>query len=371
MMGKVREFGSVKRLIVKLGSSTVMRLDMESFISGLAKLRHKGVEIVLVSSGAVAAGMKTMGDKERPDSISRLQALAAIGQTRLVGHYQDLLNKHGLHGAQVLLTHESLSTRSHFLNIRDTLRELLSMGLIPIVNENDTVATEELRFGDNDRLAAALGTVIDADLVILLSDVDALYDNDPNTDPNAQRIGEMSFEHPILATISSESSSGFGTGGMASKVAAARLSCDSGIGLVVAQGERPNILQDILSGDDVGTYFIPRKVKPGRRRQWIGSLSKLNGCIVVDAGAERALNHDGSSLLAVGVTKVTGEFRRGDTVQVLNEEGLEIARGLIRYDTESLRLVQGLSTKKACEKLRVRSIDPVIHRNDLLLTLSN
>ena len=370
MQGTPRELGAVKRLIVKLGSSTVMRLNMETFIAELAKLRQQGVEIVLVSSGAVAAGMKTIGDDERPDSISRLQALAAIGQARLVGYYQDVLSKHGLHGAQVLLTHESLATRSHFLNIRDTLRELLSMGLVPIVNENDTVATEELRFGDNDRLAAALGTVIDADLVILLSDVDALYDADPNTHKNAQRIGEISFEHPILATISSESSSGFGTGGMASKVAAARLSCDSGIGLVVARGETPHIVEDILAGKDVGAYFMPLKAKPGRRRQWIASLSKLHGSVVVDKGAENALCNEGSSLLAVGVVDLSGDFRRGDTVRVLSEEGIEIGRGLIRYDSEGLRTVQGLSTKKACEKLRVRAIDPVIHRNDLSLTVS-
>ena len=343
-------------------------MDMPSFIGVLATLREQGVDVVLVSSGAVAVGMKTIGDSERPDSISRLQALAAIGQARLMGYYQELLSVHGLHCAQVLLTHESLAERSHFLNIRDTLRELLSMGLIPIVNENDTVATEELRFGDNDRLAAALGTVIDADLVVLLSDVDALYNEDPHTHSNATRVSEVTFDDPFLKTISSASSSGIGTGGMASKVAAARLCCDSGIGLVVASGDSPSILNSILREEDVGTYFIPRKDKPGRRRQWIASLSKLHGSVVIDAGAEKALRDGGSSLLAVGVVGVEGEFQRGDTVRILNEAGIEVGRGLIRYDIERLKDVRGLSTKKACNKLNVRTLDPVVHRNDLSLT---
>ena len=370
-MGTSREFESVKRLIVKLGSSTVMRSDMNAFIDALVGLKRKGLEVILVSSGAVAAGMETIGASDRPGTIPKLQALAAIGQARLMARYQEALGLHGLNCAQVLLTHESLSARAHFLNIRDTFRELLSMGMIPIVNENDNVATEELRFGDNDRLAAALGTVIDADLVILLSDVDALYEKDPHAYPDACRIPTVDIEDPILDTISSSSSSNLGTGGMASKVAAAKLSCESGIGLLVASGETPSSLEALLAGEDIGTYFLPRKDRPGRRRQWIASLSKLHGSIVVDAGAEHALKNDGSSLLAVGVVAVDGEFKRGDTVKVLNTSGIEIARGLIRYETEGLRAIQGLSTKKACEALNVQALDPVIHRNDLSLTVTN
>ena len=348
-----------------------MRMDLGRFVRDLLALERRGIDIILVSSGAVAVGMTAVGDEERPESLSRLQALAAIGQTRLMGRYQEAMGAVGLKCAQVLLTHEALATRSHFLNIRDTLRELIASGWIPIVNENDTVATEELRFGDNDRLAAALGTVVDADLVILLSDVDALYDADPTVHPNAHRVGEISLDDPLLDSVSSESSSGVGTGGMSSKVAAARLSCDNGIGLIVANGDVQGILQAVVDEEDVGTYFVPRPEKQGSRRQWIGSLSKVCGRVEVDSGAEKALRGEGSSLLAVGITRVEGKFRRGDTVSIVNESGQEIGRGLIRYDNETLGEIRGLSTHAASKRLRSDVTEPVVHRNDLSVTAFN
>jgi glutamate 5-kinase len=366
-----REFDSIGRLIIKVGSSTVMRSDMGELTRTLANLKRKGLEIVLVSSGAVAAGMEMCGTSERPSTVPKLQALAAMGQARLMGRYQDHFKPHDVDCAQVLLTHEALATRSNFLNIRDTLRELLSMGVIPIVNENDTVATEELRFGDNDRLAAALGSVIDADLVILLSDVDALYEKDPHAHPEAKRIPSIEMDDAFLDTLSSSTSSQVGTGGMASKVAAARLCCAGGIGLVIANGADPKVVESILNGADVGTYFLPKQERVGRRRQWIAALSKIHGSIVVDQGAERALVRGGSSLLAVGVLKVEGDPPRGSAVRVVSEEGVEIARGLIRYDGQQLRAILGLSTKEVCEKLNVGAVDPVIHRNDLSLTALN
>jgi glutamate 5-kinase len=320
-MKSKRDFGHVKRLIVKIGSSTVTTMDMAEMAHQIAQLREGGVEVILVSSGAVAVGMEVLGTCVRPGTIPKLQALAALGQAELIGRYQHHLGKHSLRCAQVLLTHESLAKREHFLNIRHTLKEAIALGTIPIVNENDTVAVEELRFGDNDRLAAALSSVVDADLVILLSDVDALYGSDPKSDPKARRISEIEVDDAFLETVSESSSTAIGTGGMASKVAAARLCCEGGIGLVLARGDEPGIIATILGGADVGTYFPPRTKRADRRRHWIAFLSKLSGTITIDEGAERALLKGGSSLLAVGVTHSEGDFRRGDAVRVLTGGG--------------------------------------------------
>lgn len=367
-MNSKRELGTVKRLVIKIGSATVMGLDVERLAKTLALLMADGLEIVLVSSGAVSMGMQVTGTSIRPRSMPRLQALASLGQVALMGRYQSHFSTQGLQVAQVLLTHQSLAQRDHFLNIRHTLKEVSKMGALAIVNENDTVATEELRFGDNDLLAGALASVVDADLVILLSDVDALYDADPNTHVGASRVGLIELEDPLLDSITSSSSSRYGTGGMASKVAAARLCCEGGIGLVVASGKDPGILRDIVTGRDVGTYFVPRRERVDRRRQWIGFLSKTCGQLRVDDGAVRALTREGSSLLAVGIEGVSGEFKCGDAVQILDSEGREVGKGLVRYNSEELELRRGLNSQAITERLGAVSVDPVIHRNDLLLS---
>lgn len=358
---------TVRRLVVKLGSSTVEAGDLDRIADEIQALRERGVAVAVVTSGAVAAGMASLGLEERPGELARVQALAAVGQTELMARWKGAFGRHGVRCAQLLLTHEDLSDRRHYLNIRHTLTAALGMDLVPVANENDTVATEELRFGDNDRLAAALGTVMDADLVVLLSDVDALYDADPRTDPDASPIRVVRRIDDRVRAIASPIGSALGTGGMASKVAAAELAVRAGIPLVVAEGAAPGVLARVVDGEVVGTRFLPPPRRVARRRHWIGFLSKVRGTVRVDAGAARALRGEGSSLLSIGVSGVEGRFLRGDAVRILDPTGAEVARGLVGYDADDLRRIAGQHSDEICECLGTSAADPVVHRNDLLV----
>jgi len=364
-----REIGAVRRLVVKLGSRVVLSPAFDGIVDEVARLVIGGTEVVLVTSGAVATGMQCLNITERPKSLSRIQAMAAAGQAELVGRYNERLTVHGCRCAQVLLTHESLSMRRHAMNIRHTLEDLLTMGLIPLVNENDSVATEELRFGDNDRLAAAVAATVGADLVVLLSDIDALYDADPRTSREARAIAEVPAIDASIRRMAGSSGSSLGTGGMASKIAAAELSVGAGIPLVVASGEDGAVLGRVLSGEVIGTRFHGAP-SVGRRRHWIGFLSKVKGTVTVDEGAVKALRERGSSLLAAGIKAVDGVFERGDAVSVVDDRGEEIARGLSGYGAEDLRRIQGCRSDQVPIVLDVDAADPAVHRDDLVLTSS-
>ncbi len=357
-----------RRVVVKLGSATLRQLDFDALARELCALRNEGLELALVTSGAVAFGMAALNVAERPDKLSDIQALAALGQVDLMARYRAAFAAYRMTCGQVLLTHEALSDRRHFLNIRHALHGLLARDVIPIANENDTVATEELRFGDNDRLAAAFATVIDADLVILLSDIDALYDADPRQNPDATPIREVSVIDDTLLAVAGSAGSNVGTGGMAPKLAAARVAMDAGIPLVLTSGHDPAVLRRILEGEPVGTRFVPSVDRMDRRRHWIGYLSKLQGSIVVDDGACKALTDRGSSLLPIGVTSVTGPFVRGDAIAVLRADGTELGRGLVSYDSETLIRVQGLRSADVRAHVGQDTPDAVIHRNDLVFT---
>ncbi|MCA9514856.1 MAG: glutamate 5-kinase, partial [Myxococcales bacterium] len=280
--------------------------------------------------------------------------------------YRASFARHGVECAQLLLTHEDLSNRRHFMSVRHTLGELFALGVVPIANENDTVATEELRFGDNDRLAAAFATVADADLVILLSDIDALYDADPRRVPEARPIREVPTIDDRVRAVAGAAGSGVGTGGMVSKVQAAEIATEAGIPLVIARGDDPALIAAIVHGEPVGTCFLPNR-KVDRRRHWIHFLSKLKGTISVDAGALRALRERGSSLLPIGVTTVRGQFVRGDAVAIAGPDGAVVARGLVGYDHETLARIRGQRSDAAAELLDRAAIDPVVHRNDMVL----
>lgn len=350
-----------------MGSTVVLSDAFDALVDHIATLSRATIEVVIVSSGAVAMGMRCLGLDERPKSLSRVQALAAIGQAELIGRYNARLGAHGCRCAQVLLTHEGLSGRRHAMNIRHTLEDVLALGLIPVVNENDSVATEELRFGDNDRLAAAVGATIGADLVVLLSDIDALYDADPRTSSDAQPVFEVATIDADIRAMAGSAGSSIGTGGMTSKIAAAELSVGAGIPLIVASGSRPDVLAHILGGQRVGTRFAAN-AHVGRRRHWIGFLSKVKGTLSVDEGAVNALETRGSSLLAAGLASVDGVFERGDSVRVINAEGREIARGLSGYSSEDLLKICGCRSEDVLRVLKLNAADPVIHRDDLVLT---
>ena len=364
--------GQPRRLVVKVGSSTLTATlegapYLDALVDVVAALRRAGHEVVIVTSGAVACGMQRLGFSERPRELAQVQALAAVGQADLMGRYLASLLRHGLQGAQILLTHEDIARRHHFLSLRHTLTELLDLGVVPIVNENDTVATEELRFGDNDRLAAAFSTVLEADLVILLSDIACLYDRDPRVDPDAQPIREVERIDDEIRRMAGTAGSGVGTGGMVSKIEAAQIAVEAGIPLVIAQGRDPRILLRITQVEPEGTLFQPHK-KIDRRRHWIGFLSKLHGAVTIDAGAVRALRERPASLLPIGVTAVSGHFNAGDGVEIRGPDGAVIGRGLCGYDHKTLESILGLRSDAVADKLGRSLIDPVIHRNDLVLT---
>ena len=358
---------AIRRLIVKLGSTTVSSPAFGPLIDEVAGLVAGGVRVVLVTSGAVAAGMEGLGLVDRPSDTSRAQALAAAGQAALMGRYGAALGRHGLRCAQLLLTHEDLSHRRHLLNIRHTLEAAFDLGLVPVVNENDTVATEELRFGDNDRLAAALGSVVDADLVVLLSDVDALYEADPRVHPDAKPLREVTDIDEEIRSIAGGSSTRVGTGGMASKVAAAELAMGAGVSLIVASGSEERVLGRLMDGEVMGTHFAPSADRVARRRHWIGSLSKIAGTLHVDQGASSALRLTGSSLLAIGVTGAEGVFERGDAVRVVDPGGAEIGRGLVGYGSSEVGRIAGHRSPEVPTILGVAVAGPVVHRDDFVL----
>ena len=362
-----RTFGPLRRMVVKLGSSTVLSAAFDGLVDQLQDLRDRGIELVVVTSGAVALGMELLELEERPHDLPHVQALAAIGQTRVMNRYTAAFARRGVHCAQVLLTHEALSDRDHFLNVRHTLLAAFALDVVPVANENDTVATEELRFGDNDRLAAALGAVLDADLVVLLSDVDALYERDPRSHPDARPLHEVSVDDDEVHAAAARQGGKLGTGGMVSKVNAARIATEAGIPLVVAHGELPGVLLRLVEGEVIGTRFRSRARTVGRRRHWIGYLSKVRGHVRIDEGAVRALREQGGSLLPIGVRFVTGQFERGDAIRIDGPDDREVARGLVGYDADDLRRIRGLRTDEVARELGVGVADPVVHRNDMVL----
>lgn len=364
----------VKTLVVKIGTNVLStsddRLDADriaSLADQLNQICQSGIKLILVSSGAIGAGMGLLGLKERPKDLSHLQAAAATGQAHLIHIYDKALRPHGYHAAQLLLTANDFKTRSRYLNVRNTLRTLAEYRVIPIVNENDTVSTEEIKLGDNDRLAAMVAGLIQADLLIVLSVVDGLLTGDP-TDPASSRIPLVERFDDELLNLVGASKSSRGTGGMKSKLEAVRTATAVGVNVMIANGKRSNVLQELLSGADIGTLFLAEGDGVSAWKRWIGYTLPPKGRLVVDAGARRAVEQQGKSLLAIGMVRAEGDFTKGEVVSLVDLEGDEFARGLTNYDITSAQLIAGKRTDEMIRLLGAAPYDEVIHRDNLVVT---
>jgi glutamate 5-kinase len=364
-----------RRWIVKVGSSLVTakgqgldRAAITDWVGQIAALRKDGREIVLVSSGAVAEGMARLGLKKRPALLSELQATAAVGQMGLVQAWESAFQTHGLHTAQVLLTHEDVSERSRYLNARSTLQALLAFGTVPVINENDTVATEEIRLGDNDTLAALAVNLVEADVLVVLTDQDGLFDADPRHAPAARLVPEADLSDPLLEAMAGAGRGELGRGGMRTKLLAARWAARSGAATVIAHGRMPDVLAQIGRGEPVGTLLKPAQGVMAARKRWIAGQLQVRGKVHLDAGAVQVLREKGRSLLPVGVKKVEGDFGRGDLVLCVDPEGREIARGLINYDVAESKRILGLPSAKVQEALGYPGAPELIHRDNLVLS---
>ncbi len=363
-------------IVVKVGTRVLTRDDGcldQARIRQLAEELHSvlstGRKVVVVSSGAVGAGIGRLGLTRRPTDIARLQAVAAVGQSLLVEAYERSLEAFGRHAAQILLTAEDLETRTRYLNARNTVRTLLEYGAVPIINENDTVSVDELQitFGDNDRLAAIVTNLIQAPLLILLSDVDGLYDGDP-ADPTARVIPTVKRLEPWVFDLVRDRATGLSRGGMASKLEAARQATSAGENVIIASGRTPGVLARILAGEPVGTLILPHKKVVAARKRWIGFTRQTRGQLIVDAGACRAVVDHGRSLLPIGIVKVKGSFIKGEVVGVCDPQGDEFARGLTNYSADDVRRIRGLKTDEIAEALGHCPYDEVVHRDNMVVT---
>jgi glutamate 5-kinase len=359
---------SARRVVVKIGSRLLAE-DTDARVATLAAeakaLRDRGVDVVIVTSGAIALGWKRLGYAEKPRTIPGLQAAAAVGQGHLIHAYQRALGAHALAAGQVLLTHDDVRNRRRYLNARLAFAELLRAGAVPVVNENDTVSVDEIKFGDNDRLAALCTSLIEADALVILTDVDGLYDGDPAA--GAALISEVRDVDREAVGVAGASTSGVGTGGMASKVQAAKIAARFGVVTVVASGRRERPVTSILDGAAVGTIFWPSIDRLASRKHWIAYALKPAGTLVVDAGARRALVDGKKSLLPSGVKRVDGRFGAGDPVRVVDEAGSEFARGLCAFDADEIEKIAGRRSADVGALLGYAAADEVIHRDDLVL----
>jgi len=369
-----KQISSNKRWVVKIGSALLTgdgkgldQVALASWVEQMANWVAQGKELILVSSGAVAEGMSRMGWSQRPDTIHGLQAAAAIGQMGLVQAYEACFQKHGLHTAQVLLTHDDLTNRRRYLNARSTLRTLLELGVVPVVNENDTVANDELRFGDNDTLAAMVANLVEADLLLLLTDQDGLFDSDPRANPNAKLISESQVGNPELDEFAGGSCSGLGRGGMVTKLRAARLAARSGTATIIAPGAGEHVLTRIAAGEEIGTLLVSNQEPEAARKRWLAGHLQVQGKLTLDAGAVKVLRNSGRSLLAVGVKFVDGDFVRGEVVSCVDEQGREVARGLVNYNAQEARRIMGQPSSAIHKILGYVDEEELIHRDNLVL----
>ena len=365
---------NAKTLVVKVGSSLVTnngegldQVAIAAWAAQIAQLVNNGRQVVLVSSGAVAEGMQRLGWKKRPTAVNELQAAAAVGQMGLVQMYESCFTQHGLHTAQVLLTHDDLADRKRYLNARSTLRTLLDLKVIPIINENDTVVTDEIKFGDNDTLASLVANLIEADALVILTDQIGLYSADPRKHADAQFIKFETAGNPALEAMAGGAGSSVGTGGMLTKILAAKRAARSGANTVIASGREPNVLVRLSAGEMIGTHLQSDQLKTTARKQWLADHLQLRGLLTLDAGAIKVLSQDGKSLLPIGVIAVEGSFERGELVACCDEQGVQIARGLVNYSAaETARIMKKPSSE--IEKI-LGYVDEasLIHRDNLVL----
>lgn len=372
---ELRNFKSVKRIVIKVGSSTLSYSNgklninqMEKLVRQLADLRNSGKEVILVTSGAGVAGMGRLGLSCKPKTIPEKQATAAIGQGLLMHMYEKLFSEYGIVAAQVLLTREDMMDRKRFLNARNALNALLQLEAVPIVNENDTIAVEEIKFGDNDTLSALVACLVDADFLIMLSDIDGLYTGNPATNKKASLIPLVSDISDEIEKLAGGSGSSLGTGGMTTKIQAAKVAMNSGFPMIIAHGKEEKVIQRILNGEQVGTLFLPNENKLHSKKRWIAFGSNVQGKVFVDEGARNALAKEGKSLLPTGILDVEGDFDIGNTVSVCCGS-CEIGRGIVNYPAKDVSMIKGKKTRDIQKVLGHKDFDEVIHRDNFVLSI--
>ncbi len=363
-----------KRVVVKVGSSLVTNdgrgLDEQAIAqwsAQLAAMVRSGKEVVMVSSGAVAEGMKRLGWATRPKALHDLQAAAAVGQMGLVHMYESKLREHGVASAQVLLTHADLADRERYLNARSTLVTLLDLNVVPVINENDTVVTDEIKFGDNDTLGALVANLIEADVLIILTDQTGMYTADPRRDPKAEFLHVAQAGDPALESMAGGAGSGIGKGGMITKVLAAKRAASSGASTVIASGREPDVLLRLMRGESIGTCLLAHTPKSQARKRWMADHLQLRGAVRIDAGAVAKVVQEGKSLLPIGMTAVIGDFSRGDVIAIQDESGREVARGLANYAASEARLICRKSSSALEAALGYVTEHEMVHRTNLVL----
>ena len=373
-MEKILETNPMQKIVIKVGTRLLTHTNgklnlkiIEKLVREVANVKNMDKDVVLVSSGAIGAGIGRLGLKKKPVSIQERQACAAIGQGLLIQFYEKLFSEYGHVVAQVLLTREDIESRRRYLNSRNTLLHIFKYGAIPIVNENDTISTEEIEFGDNDKLSALVATLIDADLLILLTTTDGLYTSNPQTDSSAELLQEIEAIDSDIKESAGVTEDMLAKGGMMTKVEAAEVAMASGIDMVIANGYRENIVSEILEGKARATLFHSTRKMMSGKKKWIAFAQKAKGVIIVDEGAEKALREEGKSLLPVGINKVTGNFYRGDTVNIKALDGTDIACGIVNYSAEELKQIMGFKTRDIDNILGYSSNEEVIHRDNLVL----
>lgn len=374
-MTRRQEITRARRWVVKIGSALLTNdgkgLDYASishWVEQMAQLRERGIELVLVSSGAVAAGMTRLGWRERPTELHRLQAAAAVGQMGLIQNYEAEFARFELHTAQVLLDHDDLSSRERYLNARSTLTTLLELGVVPVVNENDTVVTDEIRFGDNDTLGALVANLVDADVLVILTDQNGMYNADPRSNPDATLISEVAAADKTLDAMAGDGGS-LGRGGMITKVRAARVAARSGADTVIVGGRQDSVLTRLADGDNLGTYLWADQQPQAARKRWIAGHLQTRGTLVLDDGAVRVLLEMGKSLLPVGVKAVQGSFTRGELVVCVDGSGREVARGLVNYHAFEAAKIIGQPSAYIDQLLGYQGDEELIHRDNMVVTV--
>ena len=363
-----------KRVVVKVGTSTLVRTSgkpdfrrMDRLVREIADLKNEGREMVLVSSGAIAIGMDSIGLRQKPAEIPARQALAAIGQSSLMTLYKKFFADYGQTAAQVLLTKENAARHHQYANSRNALLELLSMGAVPVINENDVVAVDEIKIGDNDTLSATVATLIDADALLILSDIDGLYTANPQEDKTARWLPEVAEITPAIERMAGGAGSSFGTGGMATKIEAAKIAVNAGATFVIAPSARDDVISAVLAGEPVGTVFSAKEAHLRQRKSWLAFGKRIAGDVVVDEGCETAMRAHGSSLLAAGIVAVEGDFAAGTTVRVLSARQQEIARGIVNYSAAQIAKIAGRQSRDFASLIEGEIRDEVIHRDNMVL----
>lgn len=365
---------TAKRFVVKVGTSTLTHdtgklnfFRIEKLVRDLSDLANQGKEVILVSSGAVGAGMERLGLKEKPKTIPEKQAAAAVGQGMLMHVYEKLFGEYGQIVAQVLLTREDSVKHKRYINSRNTLLTLLKNGVIPVINENDAVAIDELKIGDNDTLSAMVASIVDADVLIILSDVEGVYDSNPQNNPDARLINQIDDITPEVENLAGGPGTIRGTGGMYTKIQAAKIAVNSGVTMLIASGSREGVIREIVCGNHVGTLFSAKQSRIQTRKGWLAFGARIQGAVIVDDGCAQAIREKGSSLLSAGITSVEGSFGYGNTIRVMSLAGREIARGITNYCSEDIDKIKGVHTDRIADILGSKPYDEVIHRDNMVV----